>query len=128
MEEISEKETNRSWTPKNTSAWIMRNCCHKRSKWVHKKKVGGVLEQDFAHGLPFCRMPFEGEEWLRNRENFIWPSVNTIERIKMLDCHVVAVGDKTSQYSLLEWRISYLLWEGELVGVSTTYNYSDLFC
>lgn len=79
------------------------------------KEVGGVLEQDFAHGLPFCRMPFEGEEWLRNRENFIWPSVNTIERIKMLDCHVVAVGDKTSQYSSLEWRISYLLWERELV-------------
>lgn len=90
-----------------------------------KKEVGGVLEQDFAHGLPFCRMPFEGEEWLRERENFIWPSMNTLERIKMLDCHVVAVGDKTSQHSSIEWRISYLLWERELVW---SFNDVQLHC
>lgn len=45
-----------------------------------KKEVGELIEQDFAHGLPFCRVPFEGEQWLRSRGHFNWPSMKTTFR------------------------------------------------
>lgn len=90
-----------------------------------KKEVGELIEQDFAHGLPFCRVPVEGEQWLRSRRHFNWPSMKTLEKIRTLDCHVVAVGDKISQHSSLEWRISYLLWERELVW---SFNDTQLQC
>lgn len=90
-----------------------------------KKEVGELIEQDFAHGLPFCRVPYEGEKWLRSRGHFSWPSIKTLEKIRALDCHVVSVGDKISQHSSLEWRISYLLWERELVW---SFNDTQLQC
>ncbi|XP_056015716.1 uncharacterized protein LOC130053121 isoform X2 [Ostrea edulis] len=80
-----------------------------------KNEIGGVIEQDFAHGLLFCSPPSMGKDWLRNRVNFSWPSQKIVQKIMSLKCHVVAVGDKMSQHSSLEWRISYLLWERELV-------------
>lgn len=51
--------------------------------------------------------------------------MKTLEKIRTLDCHVVAVGDKISQHSSLEWRISYLLWERELVW---SFNDTQLQC
>ncbi|XP_061195713.1 uncharacterized protein LOC133203932 isoform X2 [Saccostrea echinata] len=80
-----------------------------------KSKIGGVIEQDFAHGIPFCSHPPVGKDWLKDRENFKWPSKKVVEKIKSLTCHIVAVGDKMSEHSDVEWRISYLLWERELV-------------
>lgn len=80
-----------------------------------KNKVGGIIEQDFVQGLPFCRIPLEGEKWLADRVNFCWPSLETVEKLKALDCYVVAVGDKTSKHSSVEWRVSFMLWEREMV-------------
>ncbi|XP_062615585.1 uncharacterized protein LOC134277285 isoform X2 [Saccostrea cucullata] len=80
-----------------------------------KRKIGDVIEQDFAHGIPYCSQTSEGKDWLRDRENFKWPSKKVVAKIKSLSCHAVAVGDKMSKHSDVEWRISYLLWERELV-------------
>lgn len=81
----------------------------------------GSKSLDFAQGLELYSMAKEGKDWLKRMDSskYIrnWPSVHTIEKIRTLKCAVVAIGipgDKSSD-SLLTWRISYTLWERELM-------------
>lgn len=56
-----------------------------------------------------------------------WPSSKTIKRIENQKCHVVAVGgpDKKIPNFSLKWRISYTLWERELVW---SFKETQFFC
>ena len=78
-------------------------------------------ELDFAQGFRICNLTKEGEHWLHimdatKKENF-WPSVKTVKKIRTLSCEVVAVGGPDPDFSdsSLKWRISYTLWERELI-------------
>ncbi|XP_071123969.1 uncharacterized protein [Mytilus edulis] len=85
-----------------------------------KKKRGATLEQDYAFGISLYEWPIDGYEWINRERKHRWPSPEFIEKITKLKCHVVAVGDKMSPTSSLEWRVSFLLQERELV-----WNFND---
>ncbi|XP_063414815.1 uncharacterized protein LOC134696799 [Mytilus trossulus] len=85
-----------------------------------KEKLGASVEQDFAFGISLYEWPIDGEEWITRERKYGWPSTEFIEKITKLKCHVVAVGDKMSSTSSLEWRVSFLLQERELV-----WNFND---
>ncbi|KAL3855478.1 hypothetical protein ACJMK2_014689 [Sinanodonta woodiana] len=73
------------------------------------------VESDVAYALRICTWPSEADEWTSRARHYSWPSPETINKIRQHDCHAVAVGDPTSEFSALEWRISFLLGERELV-------------
>ncbi|VDI78189.1 Hypothetical predicted protein [Mytilus galloprovincialis] len=77
----------------------------------------GFLEFDidFCFGVRYDGWPTEADEWVTRQRKYNWPQKDLIEKIRSLDCHLVPVGDKTSQNSHLEWRLSFLLCERELV-------------
>ncbi|XP_052077061.1 uncharacterized protein LOC127715075 [Mytilus californianus] len=85
-----------------------------------KEKLGASVEQDFAFGISLYEWPIDGDEWIARERKHGWPSPEFIEKITKLKCHVVAVGDKMSPTSSLEWRVSFLLQERELV-----WNFND---
>ena len=66
-------------------------------------------------------MTKEGKRWLQimdaSTKERHWPLAKTIKKIKTLKCEVVAVGGNhhISPDSSLKWRISYSLWERELI-------------
>ena len=87
----------------------------------YQRKTLSGKEFDFAQGFRICNLTKEGEHWLHimdatTKENF-WPSVKTVKKISKLKCNVVAVGrhDPDFSDSSLKWRISYTLWERELI-------------
>jgi len=84
-------------------------------------KIGGNIEQDFAHALVLDDWPIDADEWFVRKRKYGWPSREMIEKIKKLKCHVVAVGDRMSVTSSKEWRFSFLLGERELV-----WNFNDI--
>ena len=86
---------------------------------------------DLAQGFELCSITDEGKQWLEimdvSEMERLWPSPLTIEKIKKLKCHVVAVGgpDRCSPDSSFNMRFSYTLWEKELV--SSFYD-AQFFC
>ncbi|XP_071126292.1 cyclic GMP-AMP synthase-like receptor 1 [Mytilus edulis] len=90
-----------------------------------KKRLGASLKRDYAFGITLYEWPIEGYEWINRKRKYEWPSPEFIEKITKLKCHVVAVGDKMSPTSSLEWRVSFLLQERELVW---NFNNTQLQC
>lgn len=76
---------------------------------------------DHSQGFEVCNIPIEGRDFLdimeKSKMNRHWPSPETIDKLKLLKCHVVATGGpyKNDPDYSLKWRISYTLWERELV-------------
>ncbi|KAL3855470.1 hypothetical protein ACJMK2_014681 [Sinanodonta woodiana] len=73
------------------------------------------IESDVAYAFRICSWPSEADEWTSRERHYSWPSPETINKIRQHDCHAVAVGDPKSEFRNLEWRISFLLGERELV-------------
>ena len=99
------------------------------SKYDYKNESLPEQEHDHAQGFRICNMTREGEHWLRimdasTKERF-WPSAKTVKKISTLKCEVVAVGGQDPHFpdSFLKWRISYTLWERELV-----WSFLDVQC
>ena len=83
------------------------------------------LESDMAHALRCDKWPLGAQEWFTRDRRNEWPPKETIEIIQQQDCHVVPVGDPTSEFVSEEWRISFLLSERELVW---SFNDTQLQC
>nr|XP_022294838.1 uncharacterized protein LOC111104953 [Crassostrea virginica] len=87
----------------------------------YKNKAPPDIEYDNAQGFRICNLTIEGEHWLHlmnaSEKERVWPSAKTVKKISTLSCEVVAVGgpDPDSPDSVLKWRISYTLWERELI-------------
>ncbi|CAG2249071.1 unnamed protein product [Mytilus edulis] len=79
---------------------------------MDQEKLGASVEQDFAFGISLYEWPIDGEEWIARERKYGWPSPEFIEKITKLKCHVVAVGDKMSPTSSLEWRVSFCYKKG----------------
>lgn len=85
------------------------------------KKFCSIPSIDFPQGYEICNIPEEGRQWLQrmgiHEVHRHWPLLKTIRKLQSLKCHVVATGgpDKHDPNHDLQWRISYTLWERELV-------------
>ncbi|VDI24085.1 DCC-interacting protein 13 alpha [Mytilus galloprovincialis] len=82
---------------------------------------GTKIEIDYSHGLLMEEWPEEAKEWITRQRHYCWPGKALVEKISNFDCHLVPVGDKSSNHQHLEWRISFLLCELELV-----WSFSDI--
>ncbi|VDI60925.1 Hypothetical predicted protein [Mytilus galloprovincialis] len=82
---------------------------------------GTEIEIDFSHGLLLEEWPEEAKEWITRQRHYCWPGKDLVEKISNFDCHLVPVGDKFSNHQHLEWLISFLLCELELV-----WSFSDI--
>ena len=73
------------------------------------------FDVDFAYSLRCPYLPEEAEQWFTRKRKFNWPSDEILKSCETYGCDIVAIGDKTSPMSQLEWRISYARIERELV-------------
>ena len=86
----------------------------------HNKNPEENLELDMAFSLLCNSWPDKEMEWFTRERKHYWPSENLINKIRKEDCHVVPVGDQTSKQPSLDWRLSFLLGERELI-----WNFND---
>ncbi|XP_060080496.1 uncharacterized protein LOC132559880 [Ylistrum balloti] len=70
---------------------------------------------DVVHGFPCMSWPKEASGWVRRTRLYGWPSQTLIDMIVEKGCHVVPIGDKCSDDTLLQWRISFATAERRLV-------------
>ena len=90
-------------------------------KYDPKNEVLPDEDHDHAQGFRMYNLTEEGEHWLQSMDASTkqrhWPTAETIRKISTLKCEVVAVGDHDSAFldPCLKWRISYTLWERELI-------------
>ncbi|XP_033761560.1 uncharacterized protein LOC117343327 [Pecten maximus] len=59
--------------------------------------------------------PKEAKEWITRPRLCGWPHQELIDKIVNSGCHVVPVGDKCSEDTFLQWRISFAIAERSLV-------------
>ena len=83
------------------------------------------VEKENAPALVCSSWPDDEMEWFARDRKSSWPSKNLINRIRKEDCHVVPVGDPTSEYTPIEWRFSFLLAERQLIW---SFNDTQLQC
>ena len=74
-----------------------------------------ICDTDLAHAIKCTSWPNDSKEWFnRSRQNG-WPTKEMLNKIRHLDCHVVGTGNRLSPFRNLEWRLSFILAERELV-------------
>ena len=93
---------------------------HQNIYGYHNDRPGELLEADAAFALVCDKWPEEALEWQTRKRHHDWPNRDLVDKISRQDCHAVAVGDPTSEFRSLEWRVSFLLGERELV-----WNFND---
>ena len=96
------------------------------ASFVSKSNIGPwTWDTDVAYAIKCTSWPSDAEEWFaRSRQNG-WPSGEILDKIRKLDCHVVATGNPPSPSRNVEWRISFMLTERELV---RSFNEMQLKC
>ncbi|XP_069141428.1 uncharacterized protein [Argopecten irradians] len=72
-------------------------------------------EFDIVNCFPCYIWSREAEEWLTRPRLYGWPDQTLIEKIVKSGCHMVPVGDKCSNDTFLQWRISFAAAEKCLV-------------
>ena len=96
------------------------------ASFVSKSNIGHwTWEIDFAYAFKCTSWPNDTEEWFARPRQNGWPSGEILEKIRKLDCHVVATGNPLSPSRNVEWRISFMLAERELV---RSFNEMQLKC
>ena len=83
-------------------------------------KPGVSMDVDLAHALACDEWPSEAREWISRKRIHNYPPKDVVDKISKQTCHAVPIGDKHSEFFFLEWRISFLLGERELV-----WNFND---
>ncbi|KAL3847038.1 hypothetical protein ACJMK2_017970 [Sinanodonta woodiana] len=78
-------------------------------------KIDQKIAFDEVHGIQLDQWPVEANEWITRKRLYNWPPIKVVDKISRQKCHVVPVGGAKSLYCFLEWRISFILGEGELV-------------
>ncbi|XP_069105223.1 uncharacterized protein [Argopecten irradians] len=59
--------------------------------------------------------PKEANEWVTRTRLYGWPQQSLVDKIVQGGCHLVPVGDKCSDDTFLQWRISFATAERSLV-------------
>ncbi|XP_069124855.1 uncharacterized protein [Argopecten irradians] len=70
---------------------------------------------DFVDCFPCYTWPKEARDWIQRARLCGWPHPNLIDKIVDRGCHLVPVGDKCSEDTFLQWRISFAAAERCLV-------------
>ncbi|XP_033760979.1 uncharacterized protein LOC117342827 [Pecten maximus] len=65
--------------------------------------------------FPYNSWPKEANEWITRTRLYGWPHPTLINKIVNSGCHLVPVGDKCSDDTFLQWRISFAAAERSLV-------------
>ncbi|XP_021354121.1 uncharacterized protein LOC110450756 isoform X3 [Mizuhopecten yessoensis] len=66
-----------------------------------------VEDFDFVHCFHFNSWPREAYQWVTRPRLYGWPTQALIDKIVQSGSHLVPVGDKCSEDTLLQWRISF---------------------
>ncbi|XP_033740619.1 uncharacterized protein LOC117327654 [Pecten maximus] len=74
-----------------------------------------TTEVDYVFAFACNSWPREAKEWVTRTRLYGWPSQTLIDKIVKNGCHVVPVGDKCSEDTLLQWRISFATSERSLI-------------
>ncbi|XP_060068157.1 uncharacterized protein LOC132548316 [Ylistrum balloti] len=72
-------------------------------------------EGDSVFGFECKSWPKEDREWVTRSRLYGWPRQTLINKIVQSGCHLVPVGDKCSDDTSLQWRISFVTAEKSLV-------------
>ncbi|XP_060085940.1 uncharacterized protein LOC132565315 [Ylistrum balloti] len=74
-----------------------------------------IGELDSVYCFPCNTWPKEAREWITRPRLHGWPCQTLIDKIVQCGCHLVPVGDKCSEDTFLQWRISFATAERSLV-------------
>ncbi|XP_033753305.1 uncharacterized protein LOC117336776 [Pecten maximus] len=74
-----------------------------------------VRETDTVHCFACNSWPKEANEWITRIRLYGWPHQTLIAKIVKSGFHLVPVGDKCSENTFLQWRISFAVAERSLV-------------
>ncbi|XP_033747844.1 uncharacterized protein LOC117332888 [Pecten maximus] len=74
-----------------------------------------LLDIDLVYCFQCDSWPLEAKEWITRSRLYGWPHQRLIDKIVLNGCHIVPVGDKCSDDTLLQWRISFISAERMLV-------------
>lgn len=91
------------------------------SKGIHSMPNGPSNTVEILTGIdsvicfPCDSWPREAEEWLSRSRLHGWPSERLLRKIRRKGCHLVPVGDKCFQNTLLQWRITFVTTERRLI-------------
>ncbi|XP_021362994.1 uncharacterized protein LOC110456527 [Mizuhopecten yessoensis] len=86
------------------------------SAWKSNGPSSSMGEQiDVVQSFPCNCWPKEANEWITRTRLYGWPHQTLIDNIVHSGCHLVPVGDKCSEDTFLQWRISFATAERSLV-------------
>jgi len=72
-------------------------------------------EIDIAHCFDCKSWPSEAYEYVYRNRLYGWPKKDLLDKIIQNGCHVVPIGDKYSNISHIQWRLSFSVAEKALV-------------
>ncbi|XP_033745222.1 uncharacterized protein LOC117330820 [Pecten maximus] len=75
----------------------------------------GMEDKDIVHCFQCNSWPKEANEWITRTRLYGWPHQTLIDKTVSNGFHVVPVGDKCSEDTFLQWRISFAVAERSLV-------------
>ncbi|XP_069139007.1 uncharacterized protein [Argopecten irradians] len=78
-----------------------------------KSKVGS--DMDIVCAFSCSSWPVVAHEWVTRSRMYNWPVASLRDQIVNGGCYVVPVGDKTSEYAFMQWRISFASAERKLI-------------
>ncbi|XP_060082133.1 uncharacterized protein LOC132561421 [Ylistrum balloti] len=79
------------------------------------EQFDGSSDLDFVYSFPCYTWPKEAKEWITRPRFHNWPDKTLMDQIVRGGCHLVPVGDKTSDDPFLQWRISFVTAERQLI-------------
>ncbi|OWF56392.1 uncharacterized protein LOC110448335 [Mizuhopecten yessoensis] len=80
-----------------------------------KEETSFGLDIDRVSSLRCSSWPREANEWVSRPRLYEWPDEGLRSQVVLCGCYLVPVGDKTSDYSHLQWRISFTTAERKLI-------------
>ncbi|KAK3611416.1 hypothetical protein CHS0354_034862 [Potamilus streckersoni] len=79
------------------------------------KKGSEIHEYDAVCTIPSKTWPKEADEWINRPRPNGWPTPEVIQKVVQAGCTLVPLGNPSSENRHIEWRISSLLGERELM-------------
>ncbi|XP_060086123.1 uncharacterized protein LOC132565485 [Ylistrum balloti] len=100
-----------------STIWGIRMECNGPSSAMKASAPGTstMTDTDSVFCFSCNNWPKAAREWITRPRLHGWPCQTLIDKIVQNGCHLVPVGDKCSENTLLQWRISFATAERSLV-------------
>ncbi|KAL3881050.1 hypothetical protein ACJMK2_033248 [Sinanodonta woodiana] len=79
------------------------------------RKGSETHEYDTVCTIPSKAWPKEADEWINRPRSKGWPTPEVVQKVVQTGCTLVPLGNPFSEDRHIEWRISFLLGERELM-------------